>query len=164
MGEFAIIKLMNTWLKPLITFAVGIILGVGGMYLVGVRPSIGPTGSGEISSIPGFADVNFNLIKDNSVVTHADVFVTLRGVIREIKDNTITIVNGNSKPITLILNEDGPIFVKPTQQGNQLSAPQQITFQDLKVNNVINVFGQLYGDKVIVESVLLETFPPPPAQ
>lgn len=154
----------NNWLKPLITFAVGIILGVGVMYLTGVRLSISPTGFGEISSVPGFASTDFSLIKDNGAVTRADVFVTLRGSIRDIKDNTITIVNGSGKPITIVVNENALIFEQPRQEGATVGTPRQFTFNELKPGDMLDVFGLLQGSTVIAESVFIELPPPPPAQ
>lgn len=156
---------MNEWLKPAIVFVVGLLVGIGGMYLVGVRPQSSSATYVDISRISGLTAANFDLLRGNSLVNRADLFVTLQGVIYEIKGNTITLINGNSKPIVVVVNESAPIFVQLTQQGDQISQLQELKLSDLKVNDVLDVFGQLTSDnQVIAQSVYRETPPPLPAQ
>ncbi len=87
------------------------------MYLVGVRPVGDVLNSNNISNILGLSQADFSLVNGNRMVVRADLYVTLQGIIGEIKGNTITLINGDAKPITLVFNETAPVFEQPAQSG-----------------------------------------------
>ncbi|MEK7100697.1 MAG: hypothetical protein AAB921_01200, partial [Patescibacteria group bacterium] len=101
---------MNNWLKPLITFAVGLVLGVGGMYLAGVRPN--PSSDDLIEVIPEVANLSssgLTALRNNSqVVDYATLSLTLRGVIAGgdekmlLYTDTVQLVHVNDTDIAML--------------------------------------------------------------
>lgn len=145
---------MNTWLKPLIAFAVGIILGVGGMYLVGVRPQNNLTVCEGIPDVAGFSGKGLLMLNDNETVTSAQLTVTLAGLIQNIEGDTLTVTNGATAPVTVVVGNQTSITGEPSQTTGETAT---FNFQDLQQYEFIQVFGRLVGDKVEADNIIRAT-------
>lgn len=143
---------MNIWLKPLIAFAVGLILGIGGMYLVGTRPN-DPIVEG-VPDVAGLSGAGLALIKDNEAVTNADLLLNLTGTIEEISSDKLIIKSGNSPALTVVIQGETAIYESPAEGSDQIT---NLTLQDLGQDELVQVFGHLEGVEVVAESVIRQS-------
>lgn len=142
---------MNTsWTKPLITFAIGLIIGVGGMYLAGVRPQSNLATCEGIPDVVGLSGKGLLRLDDNKTVISAQLVVTLAGLIQDIQGNTLTVANGATAPITVVVGDQTSITGEPDQDGDT----SIFKLQDLRQYEFIQVFGRLVGDKVEADNII----------
>lgn len=141
----------NHWLKPSIIFVVGVILGISGMYLAGVRPW-GNSGFYQgVPDIAGLSGAGLALIKDNTAVINADLILNLTGIIKEIRGNTLIITNGESPPITVVIQEQTSFYKPPPEGSDQIT---NLTLQDLQQDQLIQIFGRLEGNQIVAETII----------
>lgn len=144
---------MNTsWTKPALVFAVGLLIGIGGMYLAGKRPADLAVCEG-IPDVAGFSGKGLLMLNNNETVTSAQLTVGLAGLIQEIQGNTLTVANGATQPVTVVVGDQTSITGEPSQTGETAT----FTLQDLKQYEFIQVFGRLVGDRVEADNIIRAT-------
>ena len=143
---------MNDWLKPLITFAIGLVFGVGGMYIVGVRPNVSLVEG--VPDVAGLSGAGLALIKDNEAVTNADLLLNLTGTIEEISSDKFVIKSGNSPAVTVAIQGETVIYEPPAEGSDQIT---NLTLQDLRQDELVQIFGHLEGVEVVAESVIRQS-------
>ncbi len=136
----------------MIAFAVGLILGIGGMYLVGTRPN-DPIVEG-VPDVAGLSGAGLALIKDNEAVTNADLLLNLTGTIEEISSDKLIIKSGNSPALTVVIQGETAIYESPAEGSDQIT---NLTLQDLGQDELVQVFGHLEGVEVVAESVIRQS-------
>lgn len=142
---------MNKWLTPSIVFVLGLLLGVGAMYLLGVRvrtgapPLVYYDQSGQkvpvcqgLPDVAGISGSGLSVIKDNVLVDSGELRLTLSGLVGSelASDNTFMLVGGNRSPITI-----------------QLTAETDKPSGALSINDKIRIEGTLQGERVVAESI-----------
>ncbi len=142
---------MNSqWLKPAVIFVVGLLLGIGGMYLVGVRPQGNLAVCEGIPDVAGLSGKGLVVLNNNQAVTSAQLVVTLMGTIQGIDGNTITIAQGANAPITVKVSDQTSITGEPSQSGTT----PVFKFSDLQNYESVRVFGQLKGENVAADNII----------
>lgn len=130
-------------------FAVGLVLGIGGMYLAGVRPQSQLAVCEGVPNIAGLSGAGLVTIKDNKAVKSAQLVVTLSGVIQEIGADTIVLMDGASVPITVTVG-DRTSITSEVKDGEETSV---FKFQDLQQYEFVQIFGHLEGDKISADNI-----------
>ncbi len=128
------------------------------MYVVGVRPTGNLAVCQGVPDVAGISGRALALIKDNKTVSGAEIRLVLAGSISEIKDTTLTLVSPENPPITIKVSEQAVVSGLPESDNNQ---PRSLKLEDLKVYDVIRVFGLIQGDEIVGDSIILEGRPSP---
>lgn len=144
---------MSTWFKPLVAFAVGLVLGVGGMYAAGIRPEGLPVVEG-VPDVAGLSGAGLALIKDNQAVINADLLLNLTGTIEAISDNKLIISNGSSPSISVVIENETAIYEPPAEGSDQIV---NLTVGDLGQDELVQIFGRLEGNEVVAESIIRQS-------
>lgn len=140
----------NQWLKPAVVFVVGLLVGIGGMYLAGVRPQGGLAVCEGLPDVAGLSGKGLAVLNNNQAVTSAQLVVTLTGTIQSIDGNKITIAQGANAPVVVTVGDRTSITGEPSQTGET----SVFKLGDLQQYESVQVYGHLEGDDVAADNII----------
>lgn len=138
------------WLKPSIVFVIGVILGIGGMYLAGVRPQGNSAVCEGLPDVAGLSGKGLAVLNNNQAVTSAQLVITLIGTIQSIDGNKITVAQGANVPIVVTVGDRTSIAGEPSQTGEA----SVFKLGDLQQYESVQVYGHLEGEDVTADNII----------
>lgn len=142
---------MNShWLKPSIVFVVGVILGIGGMYLAGVKPQGGLAVCEGLPNVAGLSGKGLAVLNNNQTVTGAQLVVILTGTIQSIDGDKVTVAQGANAPVIVTVGDRTSITGEPSQTGET----SVFKLGDLQQYESVQVYGHLEGDSVAADNII----------
>lgn len=139
---------MNIWLKPLIAFVVGILLGVGVMYLVGIRPW-GGVNYEAIPDIGGTSVKALAYLGGNPALQEVTIKVTLTGEVDGKEEDAFLLRQVANQGVWITVNENTAFIDSTASEESQF-----LSLQDLATGDKLTVFGIVSGESVIAEAVI----------
>lgn len=140
---------MKDILKPVVVFALGFVIGAGGIWLL-AKPDISGFSRG-VPDVKGISGVTFASL-DNQTVAGVQVNTALDGYINAITGSVVVLISGRGDPreIGVVVNDQTTIFGIPAGSGNETPA---LKLSDLRVGDRVSVFATVEGTALVAQTI-----------